>query len=85
MSDTTKQTTTPITARELRDELQAAGIEISMRTAYAIMQGRIRLSVDKLHALGKRRPELATWGMVAWFADRGPVGRHGPRDQCGGA
>ena len=62
--------TKPITARELRDALAEAGLVISMRTAYAIMRGRIGLSVDKLEALGRGRPERATWGRVCWFAER---------------
>ena len=62
--------TRPITARELHTALGEAGKVISMRTAYAIMRGRIGLSVDKLAALGRVRPELATWGVVCWFSDR---------------
>ena len=62
--------TRPITARELHTALGEAGKVISMRTAYAIMRGRIGLSVDKLEALGRVRPELATWGLVCWFAER---------------
>lgn len=60
----------PITARDLHDALGRTGKVISMRTAYAIMRGRIGLSVDKLAALGRDRPDLATWGVVCWFAAR---------------
>jgi hypothetical protein len=67
----------PIKAKELREALAVEGILISQRTAYAIMRGTVALTIDKLAALGRARPELATWGLVAWFAARGPGTRHG--------
>lgn len=61
---------TPISAPELQEVLEEAGTPISRRTAYAILQGVVGLSIDKLRAIGNARPDLATWGTVCWFADR---------------